>query len=248
MTDNTKMFVREHYHDQDAQKVIGKLLQFMKNSPRNTMEINRLTKNITSLKLDNNWRGTAEQFLLHFQEQFRLLDDLVSPAEKMCPRFRRILLEAAVQEMPVLRDITNTDEYHRVVANSKSTNYEQYFNLLLVAAQKYDHNSKNNPHKNKRTIFTHDTDDPSNREYFDTKEGTPHGGIDLPAEELYQIHSTTLGEECPDVSDEFYNIFQAEKRGRQRPNKGPPRRDRPQVDGFVRLPKELWNVISDEFK
>ena len=50
------------------------------------------------------------------------------------------------------------------------------------------------------------------------------------------------------MSDEFYNIFQTEKRGRQKPNKGPSRWNRPQTDGFVRLPKELWNVISDEFK
>ena len=205
------------------------------------MEIECLTKNLTSLKLDNNWRGTTEQFLLHFQEQFRLLDDLVNPTEKIGPRFRRILLEAAVQDMPVLKNITNTDEYHRVVSNSKSTNYEQYFNLLLVAAQKYDHNSRHNPHKTKTTIFVHDT---GNGEYFDTKEGTPYGGIDLTAEELYQIHSTTL-DECPDVSDKFYSIFQTEKGGRQRPNKGFPRRNNPPDNGYVRLPKELWNVISD---
>ena len=121
LTDNTKTYVREHYHDLDAQKVIGKLIQYIMDSPSTTMEINRLTKNIASLKLDNNWRGTTEQFLLHFQEQFRLLDDLVDPAERMCMRFRRILLETAVQDMPVLRNITNTDEFHRVVSNNAKT-------------------------------------------------------------------------------------------------------------------------------
>ena len=190
LTDNTKTYVREHYHDFDAQKVIAKLIQFMKNSPRNTMEINLLTNNITSLKLDNNWKGTTEQFLLHFQEQFRLLDDLVNPDERMCPRFRRILLETAVQDMPMLRNITNTDELHRVVGNNKSTNYEQYFNLLLVAAQKYDHNSRNNPYKNKRTIFQNEADDPGDGEPYDTQAGTLYGGIDLPPERLYQAFYT----------------------------------------------------------
>ena len=146
------------------------------------MEINHLTKYIAGLKLDNNWKGSTEQFLLHFQEQFRLLDDLVNEDEKMCPRFRRILLEAAVEDMPMLKNITNTDEFHRVIGNKKCVNYKQYFNLLLVAAQKYDHNSRNNPHKSKRTIFNHETDDPKNGEYFDTKEGTLYGGIYLPAE------------------------------------------------------------------
>ena len=63
LTDTAKMFVREHSTDMDAQKVVAKLIQYTKDSPRTTMEINRLTKYITGIKLDANWRGTTEQFL-----------------------------------------------------------------------------------------------------------------------------------------------------------------------------------------
>ena len=89
LTDTAKTFVREHTDDMDAQKVIAKLIKYMKDSPRTTMEINRLTKYITGIKLDANWRRDTESFLLHFKEQFRLLDDLVEPHERMSDRTRR---------------------------------------------------------------------------------------------------------------------------------------------------------------
>lgn len=157
LTDTAKTFVREHAHDMDAQKVLKKLQNYMKDSPRTTMEITRLTKYITSIRLDSGWKGTSEQFLLHFKEQFCLLDDLVQVNERMSDRVWKVLLKNAVQEVPFLRNITNTDEYQRVFTKDRSVNYEQYFNLLLVAAQSYDLSSNYN-HK-RRTIYQHQVEE-----------------------------------------------------------------------------------------
>ena len=247
LTDTAKTFVREHSQDMDAQKVIAKLIQYMKDSPRTTMEINRLTKYITGIKLDASWRGTHEQFLLHFKEQFRLLDDLIDPIEPMCERMRRILLENAVVDIPYLRNITNTDEYQQVFSHNRKINYEQYFNLLLVAAQRYDNSSQGNPNK-RRTIYTHTFGDHGFGDGFDSQEGTQYGGIDLPTDQLIQVHKASIEDAIPDVSQDIYSIFQAGRFDRSKHQQGTSFRPRQQVDGFVKLPKDLWTVISEEFK
>ena len=247
LTDTAKTFVREHSEDMDAQKVIEKLIQYMKNSPRTTMEINRLTKYVTGIKLDSNWRGTTEQFLLHFKEQFRLLDDLIDPSERMCERMRRILLENAVADVSFLRNITNTDEYQRVFSRNRNIDYEQYFNLLLVAAQRYDNTSKGNPNK-RRTIYTHEFENNGMNDGFDSQEGTQYGGIDLSIDQLYQVNQTSLQESIPDVSHEIYSMFKAGRFDQSSKNQGSSYRPNQQKDGFVKLPKDLWTVISEEFK
>jgi hypothetical protein len=96
LTNNAKTYVLEHMADMYAQKVIGKLIKYMKDSPRTTMEINRVTRYVTGIKLDAIWQGPTKQILLHLKEQFRLLDDLVSPTDIMSELMRRILLENAV--------------------------------------------------------------------------------------------------------------------------------------------------------
>jgi hypothetical protein len=157
LLDNTKTYVREHSHDMDAQKVIGKLIQYMKDSPRTNMEINRITKYVSTMKLDGNWKGTAEQFLLHFKEQFRLLDDLTEVHERMAERLRRILLELAVSEVSYLKNIANNDEYQKVLSKTTAVNFEQYFNLLLAAAQRNSQVAGNAPSQ-RRSIYSHAQD------------------------------------------------------------------------------------------
>ena len=102
------------------------------------MEINRLVKHINSIWLDSHYKGTSEQFLLHFKEQFRLLDDLVPLPDRMPAYQRKILLELAVQDMEYFRSIANTEEYQRVLKKHNVVDYEKYFDLLLLAAQQYD--------------------------------------------------------------------------------------------------------------
>ena len=52
LTPNTKTFVLEHQHDKDAQKVVANFIKYIKDSPRTNMEITRLTKYISTIRLD----------------------------------------------------------------------------------------------------------------------------------------------------------------------------------------------------
>ena len=66
------------------------------NSQYSRAEINRITKYLTNIKLDDTWRGTNESFLMHYNDQLRLLDSLVDSDEKLPDNARVTFLESAV--------------------------------------------------------------------------------------------------------------------------------------------------------
>ena len=49
------------------------------------------------------WKGTTEQFVLHFHEQFRQLDELNPVTEQLHHSVRLILPHTAVRSVPELR-------------------------------------------------------------------------------------------------------------------------------------------------
>jgi len=71
LTDKGKSLVREHEHDYDAQKVWYKLSQHMTHSVKARFKRNQLLKYITTSSFDSHWNGTAEQYILHWQQQIR---------------------------------------------------------------------------------------------------------------------------------------------------------------------------------
>ena len=73
-----KTFVRKHLDNMNAQRVWEEFATHM------TTEKHRLHTYVTTTVLDKSWKGTTEQFILHFNEQFRQLDE-VSPLRNLCP-------------------------------------------------------------------------------------------------------------------------------------------------------------------
>ncbi|KAL7576901.1 hypothetical protein ACA910_006665 [Epithemia clementina (nom. ined.)] len=108
-TDQGRAFVREHELDEDARAVLQKLVNHHTNSEMAKREVLRLQKYITHLKLDESWRGTTRQFLLHFQEQLRLLDKLVSPSKRIPDHTRMTFLMTAVELISDLRQVKTLD-------------------------------------------------------------------------------------------------------------------------------------------
>ena len=65
-------------HEGDAQLILDLIHEHHTgNSQYSRAEINRITKYLTNIKLDDTWRGTNESFLMHYNDQLRLLDSLV---------------------------------------------------------------------------------------------------------------------------------------------------------------------------
>ena len=71
-------------HEGDAQLILELLHEHHTgNSQYSRAEINRITKYLTNIKLDDTWRGPNESFLMHYNDQLCLLDTLVDSGEKL---------------------------------------------------------------------------------------------------------------------------------------------------------------------
>ena len=93
-----KTIVRRHLANTDAQSVWKELSEHMRTSSKGASEKRRLTHYVTNTVLDDNFKGTTEQFVLHFNEQFRQLDEISKDSEKR-PTVKLTLLQTAVRSI-----------------------------------------------------------------------------------------------------------------------------------------------------
>ena len=80
-----KTIVRRHLTTTDAQAVWRELCEHMRTSSEGASEKRRLTQYVANTVLDDNFKGTTEQFVLHFNELFRQLDEISDDSEKLPP-------------------------------------------------------------------------------------------------------------------------------------------------------------------
>ena len=97
-TDMGKTIVRRHLANTDAQSVWKELSEHMRTSSKGASEKRRLTQYVTNTVLDDNFKGTTEQFVLHFNE-----DEISEDSEKLPPTVKLTLLQTAVRSINDLR-------------------------------------------------------------------------------------------------------------------------------------------------
>ena len=131
-------------HEGDAQLILDLLHEHHTgNSQYSRAEINRITKYLTNIKLDDTWRGTNESFLMHYNDQLHLLDSLVDSGENLPDNARVTLLESAVESVPDLRRVKITDNVLQAQLDStRPISYRSYFDLLKDAAFHLDQATK----------------------------------------------------------------------------------------------------------
>ena len=141
-TDFSEALVKDH--EGDAQLILELLHEHHTgNSQYSRSEINRITKYLTNIKLDDTWRGTNECFLMNYNDQLRLLDSLVDSDEKLPDNTRVTFLESAVESVPDLRRVKITDNVLQAQLNStRPISYRSYFDLLKDAAFHLDQATK----------------------------------------------------------------------------------------------------------
>ena len=141
-TDFSEALVKDH--EGDAQLILELLHEHHTgNSQYSRSEINRITKYLTNIKLDDTWRGTNESFLMHYNDQHRLLDSLVDSGEKLPDNTRVTFLESAVESVPDLRCVKITDNVLQAQLDStRPISYRSYFDLLKDAAFHLDQATK----------------------------------------------------------------------------------------------------------
>ena len=122
-------------------------------------EKSRLTQDVTNTVLDDNFKHTTEHFVLHFNEQFRQLDEISEASELFSPTVKLILLQNAMRGISDLRKVETPDEFQSTTqGHGKSSNikYETYYDLLINASVRYDktHKAYLSKRSNIYTTFT----------------------------------------------------------------------------------------------
>ena len=213
----------------------------MTTSSKGKAEKHRLHTYVTTTVLDKSWKGTTEQFILHFNEQFRQLDEVSPPEESLPYTTRLTLLQTAVHNIPELRMVETMEEF---ISLSFSTpgptmGYDNYLTLLQNACIRYDSTHTSKPSPASRAAYQHELspdqhDNPYPQDY--SSSGTTYGGIDMPAEEFYQVHTTNLNRP-PSVSTITpRKPIPSPPTGRPNPRRSP---------GPIFLPANIYKLLSD---
>jgi hypothetical protein len=84
-----------------------------------------------------NWKGTTLSFILHYQEQIWLYDQLQPPNEQTSDHAKMIYLQNAVYVIEELRSVQTTGS-QLALANGTVPIYKNYEALLKSAASTYD--------------------------------------------------------------------------------------------------------------
>ena len=102
LTDMGRTKVRKYLKTTDAQAVWKEYSEYTTTSSKGASEKRKITHYFTSTVLDSQFRGTTQQFVLDFNEQFRRLDDLTDISERMPESIKMALIQNAVKDIPQL--------------------------------------------------------------------------------------------------------------------------------------------------
>ena len=133
LTDMGKTIVRKHFNTTDAQAVWQELHEHMRTSSKGASEKRRLIQYVTNTVLDDSFKGNPEEFVLHFNEQFRQLDEISDDSEKF-PAVKLTLLQNTVRSINDLRIVKTLDEFQSTAeghGSSTTLSHQTFYNLLI---------------------------------------------------------------------------------------------------------------------
>ena len=219
-TDFSEALVKDH--EGDAQLILELLHEHHTgNSQYSRSEINRITKYLTNIKLDDTWRGTNESFLMQYNDQLRLLDSLVDSDEKLPDNTRVTFLESAVESVPDLRRVKITDNVLQAQLHStRPISYRSYFDLLKDAAFHLDQATKRGNKVRRTNVHfsgPHDEDEHQN----------------LSSDDPQVIQQEDVCSEPPEPLS--YSVFQSHFQGSSTSN-----------TQTIFLPKPIWEKLSKD--
>ena len=160
-TDMGKTIVRRHLANTDAQAVWKELSEHMRTSSKGASEKRRLTQYVTNTVLDDNFKGTTEQFVLHFNEQLMQLDEISEDSEKLPPTVKLTRLETTVRSINDLWIVETLEELQSTTyghGSSSSLSCDTYYDLLINACIRYDKIKKANIGK-RRNVYNTNIDE-----------------------------------------------------------------------------------------
>ena len=126
---------RTYLKTTNAQAVWKEYSEYMTTASKGASEKRKLTQYVTNTVLDSQFRGTTQQCVLHFNEQFRRLDDLTDFSERMPESIKMGLLQN-VKDIPQLSIVETLDEYTSTTSGHGFFTHlscTSYYDLLINA-------------------------------------------------------------------------------------------------------------------
>ena len=240
-TDMGRTMVRKYLRTTDAQAVLIEYSDYMTTSSKGASDKRKLTHYVHNTVLDNQFRGTTQQFVLHFNEQFRRLDELTDLSERMPDSIKIALLQNAVKDIPQLSIVETLDEYTSTTSGSGSfthLNYSSYYNLLINVCVRYDATNTSTPSKRRNVSAAAGTQNVTlNEEPHETQFSQD---IDTPSDHFYQVHQAkhSIRPSKP------LSGFQRDPSKKTTPT--PPKKPFKKYDGPVYVPAEVYKLLSPE--
>ena len=241
LTDMGRAKVRKYLKTTDAQAVWKEYSEYMTTSSKGASEKRKITHYLTNTVLDSQFRGTTQQFVLHFNEQFRRLDDLTDISERMPDSIKMALLQIAVKDIPQLSIVETLDEYTSTTSGNGSfthLNYSSYYNLLINACVRYDATKTSTPSKRRNVYAASGTQDFNTFE--ESHETHFSQDIDTPTDDFYQVHQTKHSRKPPTPLSGFQKDHSSEPSSAKKPSA--PKK----YDGPVYVPAEVYKLLSPE--
>ena len=244
-TDMGKTIVRRHLANTDAQSEWKELSEHMRTSSKGASEKRRLTQYVTNTVLDDNFKGTTEQFVLYFNEQFRQLDEISEDSEKLPPTVKLSLLQTAVRSINDLRIVETLDEFQSTTyghGSSTSLSYDTYYDLLINACVRYDKTKKAYIGK-RRNVYNTNRDETyidHPTACIDHVPNSPYGGMDLPSDAFYQVLPFPLGIHLLHglVNPPDLHLGHSHNSGPTKPIR--------RYDGPIFLPPQIYKFLSED--
>ena len=153
----------------------------MTTASKGASEKRKLTHYVINTVLDSQFRRTSQQFDLHFNEQFRRLDELTDLTERMPESIKMALFQNAVEHIPQCSIVETLVEYMSTTSGAGSCThltYTSYYDLLINACVRYDATITSTPSK-RRNVYAADG-------------AHDHNGIAAPHRAVLSRHRYTL--------------------------------------------------------
>jgi hypothetical protein len=135
-TDFGQKLVRDYESSQNAQAIWKELSNDAEKSTVAQLNATDLLQYTHTARVEN-WKGTTLSFILHYQEQIRLYNQLQPPNEQTSNHAKMIYLQNAVYAIEELRSVQTTGS-QLALANGTVPMYKDYKALLKSAASTYD--------------------------------------------------------------------------------------------------------------
>ena len=174
------------------------------------------------------------------------MDENSEDSEKPPPTVKLTLLQTAVRSINDLRIVETLDEFQSTTygyGSSTSLSYDTYYDLLINACVSYDKPKKANIGK-RRNVYNTNIDETyvdHPTACIDHVPNSTYGGIDLPPDELYQVHAlSSWHHPSPRNGNPSRPSFRPQSQ-----DSGPNKPIR-MYDGPIFLPPQIYKLLSQD--